>query len=84
MVLCAVFAYLRLGIKLAIISNQNGISSQFTTKKELQRKVDSIMDSLGVPMDFICAVEDDGFKKPRTGAALQSVSWDALYRAVYQ
>ena len=78
MALSALFSYLRLGIKLAIISNQNGISSQFTTKKELQSKVDSIIESLGVPMDFICAVEDDGFKKPRTGDARQSVPQNAM------
>jgi Polynucleotide kinase 3 phosphatase len=37
------------------------------TKLEVQRKVDSVLASVGVPMDFICATEDDGFKKPRTG-----------------
>lgn len=58
------------GKTLAIISNQNGIVTKNVTKLEVQRKVDSVLASVGIPMDFICATEDDGFKKPRTGTFL--------------
>ena len=58
------------GKRLAIISNQNGISSKNTTTGEVQRKVDAIIAELGIPIDFICAIDDDIFKKPRTGINL--------------
>jgi hypothetical protein len=32
--------------------------------------VDAIMAELGIPLDFICALDDDLFKKPRTGIPL--------------
>ncbi len=55
------------GKYLAIISNQNGIKAKKTTAKQVQDKVDAIMNLLNVPMDFICSTEDDKFRKPRTG-----------------
>ena len=56
-----------IGKILSMISNQNGVKNKSTTKEEVQRKVDSIILATGVPMDFICALDDDIFKKPRTG-----------------
>ena len=55
------------GKVLSLISNQNGIKNKSTTREEVQRKVDAIISAIGVPMDFICALDDDAFKKPRTG-----------------
>jgi bifunctional polynucleotide phosphatase/kinase len=52
---------------LAIISNQSGIKENKVTRAAIQRKVDKIIATLGVPMDFICATEDDRFRKPRPG-----------------
>ena len=60
---------------LAIISNQSGVKEKKITKEALQSKVDSIIEALGVPMDFICAIEDDRFRKPRTGM------WEFLCQA---
>ena len=52
---------------LAIISNQSGIQSNKVSKTSVQQKVDKIIELIGVPMDFICAIEDDHFRKPRPG-----------------
>lgn len=52
---------------LAIISNQSGLKDGKVTAAGLKRKVDAIIASIGVPMDFICAMEDDRFRKPRPG-----------------
>lgn len=52
---------------LIIISNQNGITVSKVSKQSIQAKVDKIIQVIGVPMDFICAIEDDRFRKPRTG-----------------
>lgn len=60
---------------LAIISNQSGVKEKKITKEALQSKVDSVIEALGVPMDFICAIEDDRFRKPRTGM------WEFLCQA---
>lgn len=55
------------GKYIAIISNQNGIKVKAVTKEAVQRKVDRIIESIGVPLDFICAIDDNHFRKPRTG-----------------
>jgi DNA 3'-phosphatase len=52
---------------LAIVSNQSGIKDNKITRPALQRKVEKIIETIGVPMDFICAIEDDRFRKPRPG-----------------
>lgn len=52
---------------LAIISNQSGIKASKIPRASLQSKVDKIIEAIGVPMDFICAIEDDRFRKPRPG-----------------
>lgn len=63
------------GTYLAIISNQSGISAGKVTVEELKRKVDSIIAALGVPIDFICSIEDDIYRKPRPGM------WELLLRS---
>lgn len=55
------------GAYIAIISNQNGINIKKVQKESVQRKVDKIIETVGVPMDFICAIDDNHFRKPRTG-----------------
>lgn len=60
------------GKYIAIVSNQNGIQANQTTPVEVQKKVDSILAQInsiepGIPIDFICAIDDDHFRKPRTG-----------------
>ncbi|KAJ1418982.1 polynucleotide kinase 3 phosphatase, partial [Ochromonadaceae sp. CCMP2298] len=60
------------GKHLAIISNQSGIKAGKTTRPALQAKVDLILAAIGVPVDFFAALEDDVFRKPRTGI------WDLM------
>ena len=60
---------------IAIISNQNGIKEKKVTKESVQRKVESIIAEIGVPMDFICCIDDGKFRKPRTGM------WEFLCKA---
>lgn len=55
------------GIYLAIISNQSKMGTPINPIDALQRKVDRIIEGVGVPIDFICAKSDDVFRKPRTG-----------------
>ena len=50
---------------LAIISNQSGVGKQITIE-QLKSKVDAVLSSLKVPIDFICCVGNDLFRKPRT------------------
>ena len=57
---------------MAIISNQSGVKAGKTTVEEIQKKVDDIISKLGFPIDFVCAFQDDRFRKPRTGM------WDFL------
>eukprot|EP01038_Epipyxis_sp_PR26KG_P008888 gene8888-11987_t len=55
------------GKYLAIISNQSGIKSNHITPEALQRKVDKLIAVLGVPIDFICSIDNDIYRKPRVG-----------------
>jgi DNA 3'-phosphatase len=56
------------GAHLAIISNQNGVSQGHTTVTELTKKLRAIVDAIGVPMDVLCAFENDIYRKPRIGS----------------
>jgi DNA 3'-phosphatase len=58
---------------LAIISNQKGVETKAVSKESIQKKIDLILNLIGVPMDVICAVSDDVFRKPCTGM------WDTLF-----
>lgn len=59
------------GKYLAIISNQGAMKKHGvinTAKvKEIQTKVDNIIKAIGVPFDFICAVDEDLYRKPYPG-----------------
>jgi DNA 3'-phosphatase len=65
------------GYSLAIISNQKGIDNS-KDQKELQEKIDCILQSLSVPMDVICSHEEDVYRKPRTG--MWEYLWEARWR----
>jgi bifunctional polynucleotide phosphatase/kinase len=55
------------------ISNQGGLIKQGeAAKAAFKRKVEAIMNILEVPIDFLCALDDDLFRKPCTGL------WDLL------
>lgn len=54
------------GFYLAVISNQGGLS-KVKSLISFKEKIDRVMAMLGVPIDFICAFEDDIFRKPRIG-----------------
>lgn len=52
---------------IAFISNQAGVQNGKTSIPELQGKVDKIIDAIGLPVDFICSLDNDLFRKPRPG-----------------
>jgi DNA 3'-phosphatase len=54
------------GYYLAIVSNQGGLRKA-KSLTSFEDKVDRVLATLNVPMDFICAFQDDIFRKPRTG-----------------
>ena len=62
------------GAHLAIISNQKGLSAGYASLKDFQKKVDDILNTLQVPIDVICSLTSDGYRKPCTG------SWDFLVK----
>ena len=62
------------GYSLAIISNQKGADNK-KDQQDLQDKLDAILKALGVPIDIICAHEEDFYRKPRTGM------WEFLYES---
>jgi DNA 3'-phosphatase len=55
------------GTSLAIISNQQRIGQCKISRESVQRKIDKIIERIGVPVDYICATTDDIFRKPLTG-----------------
>lgn len=56
------------GVYLAIISNQGSIGSANDLKiKSFQNKIDQVIKALGVPIDFICSIKNDIYRKPRIG-----------------
>lgn len=68
------------GFLIAVLSNQSGIgrtkeeAERERKLRELQRKVERVVAGIGCPVDFLCALADDGYRKPRRGM------WDALVR----
>jgi DNA 3'-phosphatase len=52
---------------IALISNQAGIRKGKQSIIGLQKKVDDIIDALDLPIDFICSLDNDIYRKPRTG-----------------
>lgn len=56
------------GCGIVFLSNQQGLSgSQKHKVSEFRRKVDAVIDAIGVPVDFLCAIDDNRFRKPLTG-----------------
>ncbi|CAM9299483.1 unnamed protein product [Discosporangium mesarthrocarpum] len=55
------------GCRLAIISNQLGVSKAKVDKEKLQAKVDAVVEALGVPIDVYLSCKDDYYRKPRPG-----------------
>lgn len=64
------------GYRVVIVSNQNKLVEPARVK-DWQDKVDAVIAALDVPVDVICSLNDDLFRKPRTG------KWEVL-RAVLQ
>lgn len=56
------------GYRIAVISNQLGVSKGKTTPEALREKVRQIMAHISAPVTWIFAFEDDLFRKPRVGA----------------
>lgn len=58
----------REGYTLAIFSNQNGIAKGHVTASQVQRKVETIVKQLKLPMLVFLSAENDIMRKPRLGA----------------
>jgi DNA 3'-phosphatase len=69
----------REGYSIAFISNQGGVGSKKQSPQGFQKKIDAIIHKIGIPIDFICSLEGDAFRKPCTGMweFLQFARWDA-------
>jgi len=59
------------GKYLVIISNQGGIKNDEMIQR-LQNKIDNIIASLGVPIDYICSFKHNIYRKPMPGM------WDLI------
>lgn len=53
--------------KIVIFTNQAGISSGKTKLTDIQKKIEKIIDALGVPVQAFVAAGDNHFRKPLTG-----------------
>jgi bifunctional polynucleotide phosphatase/kinase len=56
------------GAYLAFITNQNGVQKGHLTLNELVTKMQSILSKINAPIDIICSLEDDYYRKPATGS----------------
>ena len=57
------------GYSILFISNQLGVSKGKITKDVIMKKMDAVIDSFdGIPIDFICATEENIYRKPDIGA----------------
>ena len=57
------------GYNILFISNQLGVSKGKITKDVIMKKMDAVIDSFdGIPIDFICATEENIYRKPDIGA----------------
>lgn len=54
------------GNYITIISNQSGLLNQKAIE-DFQFKVDNILDEINVPVDFICSLKYDFYRKPNSG-----------------
>lgn len=66
------------GYLLAFISNQGGIGNKKQSASGFQKKIDAIIDKVNVPIDFICSLGSDVYRKPCTGMweFLSLASWE--------
>lgn len=55
------------GYKIVIFTNQAGISSQKTSVTDIKKKIENIIETLGVPVQAFIATGDSFFRKPMTG-----------------
>lgn len=60
------------GYKIVILTNQGGISAGTTKITEIKKKIETIIKTLGVPIQAFVASGYDSFRKPLTGM------WQAL------
>ena len=66
-------SYHEQGYLIWILSNQGGLGKGKEAERlQLQRKVDAVIASLNVPVDFICSISKDIMRKPFPGM------WDTL------
>jgi len=65
------------GYLLAFLSNQGGLEKK-TENAGFKRKVDAIIERIGVPIDFICSLQKDVYRKPCTGM------WEFLSIALWE
>merc|ERR1719491_2150109 len=55
------------GFKIALISNQSGLSKGKLEPRTVHDLIDAVQASLGVPLVALVAAKDDTFRKPRVG-----------------
>lgn len=60
------------GFKIVIFTNQAGVSSNKTTVADIKKKIENVIEGLGVPVQAFIATGDNFFRKPMTGM------WQAL------
>lgn len=60
------------GFKIVIFTNQAGVSSNKTTVPDIKKKIENVIEGLGIPVQAFIATGDNFFRKPMTGM------WQAL------
>lgn len=60
------------GYKIVIFTNQAGVSSKKTAVADIKKKIQNVIDALGVPVQAFIATGDNFFRKPMPGM------WQAL------
>lgn len=60
------------GYKIVIFTNQAGVSSNKTTVPDIKKKLENVIEALGIPVQAFIATGDNFFRKPMTGM------WQAL------
>eukprot|EP00656_Telonema_subtile_P035529 TRINITY_DN39509_c0_g1_i1.p1 TRINITY_DN39509_c0_g1~~TRINITY_DN39509_c0_g1_i1.p1 ORF type:complete len:125 (+),score=39.27 TRINITY_DN39509_c0_g1_i1:136-510(+) len=52
------------GMRIAIFTNQKGISTGKTSLSDIQTKIDALQQTLGVPLLACILTKDDSYRKP--------------------
>lgn len=57
------------GHGIVFLSNQQKLGNRAQSRdlSEFTRKVDTVIDTLGIPVDFLCSIGENRFRKPLTG-----------------